>query len=104
MRCSTLVSLVIGLLGSAQVHAVPATQPYDPDVEAVQEPSLINIQRRDLQSLINSLQDGIDIQDIQQSVLPDFLNWNFSPDDVQNRLGINDGVINQLPLEFLNIP
>ena len=104
MRCLALASLAIGLLGPAHVHAVPATQPYNPDVEAVQEPSLINIQRRDLQSLINSLQDGVNLQDIQQSVLPDFLNWNFSPNEIQNRLGINDGIIDRLPLEFLNIP
>lgn len=93
MRCTTLVSLAVAV-AVAQSLAVP--------VSPNEEPSAIT--KRDLQGLIDSLRDGIELDDIKQSVLPDFLSWDYTTNEIQEKLGMGGIILDRLPMEFLNIP
>ncbi|KAG0644209.1 hypothetical protein HOY80DRAFT_878877 [Tuber brumale] len=56
-----------------------------------------------LTDLLNNLQDGVNADDIKQSILPDF--WSIpGTDEITKALGLNETGIRDLPVEFLNIP
>ncbi|KAI5781501.1 hypothetical protein EDC01DRAFT_619731 [Geopyxis carbonaria] len=55
-------------------------------------------------ALSDVLKDGVGLKDVEQGILPDFLNWDFSSDKIQSQLGLGSGDIDQLPLKVLNIP
>lgn len=85
--------VVAPFLGFSLTTALP---PKTPDFD--------RLERRDLQSFISNLADGVTLDDIKESILPDFLNWNSSAEDGANKLGLSSNALNKLPLEFLNIP
>ncbi|CUS09779.1 unnamed protein product [Tuber aestivum] len=56
-----------------------------------------------LADILDNLRDGVNVDDIKQSVLPDF--WSIpGTDEITKELGLNETGIRALPLEFLNIP
>lgn len=57
-----------------------------------------------LSDVVNSLQDGISIDDIRQGILPDFMNWDWSVDEIQESLGVDDNAWNDVETKVLNVP
>lgn len=92
----------LALLVTALAAATAASPVIPNDVADLIQ--LRELQRRGLSDLLNTLVQGMSVNDITQGILPDFFNWIPTTDKIKSQLGISDAGIAGLPIKVLNIP
>jgi hypothetical protein len=62
------------------------------------------LERRSLSDILGNIENGIDIKNLTQGIIPSFFDSLPGVDKIKNQLNLTDGDIDELPLEVLNIP